>query len=494
MSAPYSAGVRQLLQTAVLGAIVATAVGCSGGGKTATVTTTTTSGSIAWHGCPGGQCATLRVPLDYAHPAGPKIGVALFKLPATDPAQRIGTLVINPGGPGEPGAGFVRRTFGAFGSREVRARYDVIGFDPRGTGQSEPVQCGPAFGRLLERDWAPQTAAERTALGQGQTGFWRACEQRVGPVLGHVGSVDTARDIETLRRGLGERQISYVGYSYGTYLGQVYAGMYPTHVRAMVLDGVVDPSLDGTQNTLSQAKGFEASLDAFLAECSRKPSCAFHSDGRAGAAFDALEARIQAHPLRVGSRTLGPTQFWDGAIAPLYSASTALLADALAAADRGNGRPLLAIADAYDDRQPDGSYGSLLQSYEAITCLDGQTLGPASRIPSLEPEFRRAAPRTGIVVLYSSAGCSYWQGLHPQRPKLPITAQGAPPILVVGATGDPATPYSGAVAVAKRLASGVLITSHGTRHTSEAALGGPCDALVVPYLVSLRVPPPGSTC
>ena len=264
---------------------------------------------LAWHNCSGGQCATLEVPLDYSEPNGKAIKLALFRIPAKDPKQRIGALLFNPGGPGESGIAFLRSAGGVI-SDELAAQFDLVSWDPRGTGASDPVVCGPGFARALDLPLpVPTTASQLAAADAAAVRVDRACQQQAGPILGEVATVDTARDLDRIRAALGEPRISYIGLSYGTFLGQVYANLFPTHVRAMVLDGVSNADLGPQALLLAQAKSVERAIDAFLANCAAQPSCAFHSGGRPAAAFDALVARIHAKPLRVGHRLLGESQF-----------------------------------------------------------------------------------------------------------------------------------------------------------------------------------------
>lgn len=451
------------------------------------------SPSLRWHECTGGQCATLSVPLDYNKPEGKTISLSLFRIRATDQKRRIGVLLFNPGGPGEPGIAFLRR-FGSLVSDQLAARFDLVTWDPRGTGASDPVRCGPAFGRALDLPLPlPATAPERRAAAAAAVRLDQACERAAGPILGYVGTVNTARDLDRIRAALGARRLSYVGYSYGTDLGEVYANMFPHRVRAMVLDGVSDAGLSPASLLLAQARAIERSVDRFLTDCAANPRCAFHGDGHPAAAFDALQARIHARPLRVGKRLLGQSQFWGGVLAPLYTDQQEDLANSLAMAAHGNGAPLLKAYDELNERDSDGTYAELTQAAVAITCDDGLSVGPPAAVSRLESEFRSAAPRAGPYVLDGDLPCVYW----PEKatpPRRPIRATGAAPLVVIGTTGDPVTPYSDAVHVAHELKSGVLLINKAVGHTADAGISGPCDSLVVLYLVRLAVPHNGTVC
>ena len=448
---------------------------------------------IQWHACkPEGQCGTMRVPLSYQDPGGKRIRLSLFRLPAKDPSRRIGTLMLNPGGPGASGVQFVRLTAIGFPAA-IRKRFDIVGWDPRGVGSSEAIDCGPALAANLKLDQVPVTSAQRAALAAGEKRFGAACKRKMGAILGNVSTVDTADDMDRIRAALGDRRISYVGYSYGTYLGAVYANMFPKRVRAMVLDGVENPGQSEKTTLLIQARGLETIFDRFVAKCAAQPSCAFHSGGHPGAAFDSLVRRIESKPIAVGKRRLGPTQFFYGVANPLYGDQQGELAKGLAAAAAGNGKPLLKQFDDYSSRKPNGTYSTELSSNSAINCLDGQGLGNIPALQQLEHRFTTAAPRFGRFVLYSNVTCGYWPE-KARPPKLPITAKGAGPIVVIGSTGDPITPYASAVALAHQLPSGVLLTASSAGHTSNFGIGGPCDALGTKALVTGKPPGHATKC
>lgn len=464
---------------------------------TATATTTANATSLAtaeihWRACKRGQCGTLAVPLSYNDPGGTQIQLALFRLPAKHPARRIGTILVNPGGPGGSGVMFAR-LYGLGFPESIRARFDVVGWDPRGVGASDPIDCGAALARSYALDQAPLTAAQRAALATGNHSFGLACKAKVGAILANVSTIDTARDMDRIRATLGERRITYVGYSYGTYLGAVYANMFPTHVRAMVLDGVSDPGQTAAQFLLTQARSLDHSMNQFLADCAKQPSCAFHSGGHPAAAFAALTRKIEAHPLRVDARMLGTAQYFFGAENPLYTNDTAKLAKALAAAQTGNGAPLLASYDDYVGRRRNGTYSSELAANTAINCVDGRGINGVHAALALQHQFVSAAPLFGRFTLYNNAVCGDWPA-RPQPPRLSITAAGAPPIVVIGSTGDPVTPYTDAVSLAHELRSGVLLTATSKGHTTNFLLGGPCDSLGVPYLLTGKPPKNGSRC
>jgi hypothetical protein len=274
----------------------------------------------------------------------------------------------------------------------------------------------------------------------------------------------------------------------------VYAHFFPDRVRAFALDAAVDPELSSLEVNLEQAAGFERSLNVFLDDCATDPSCAFYNGGDPHGAYDALAAAIDAEPLEAGGRRLGPNELDLGVANVLYSGEAGWtdLADALAAAAAGDPEPMLVQTDTYTERNDDGSDGGILQPFWAIGCLDGESIGEPADYPALEEQFRAAAPRFGITFLYSALVCSLWPAEPVPSPN-PLDASGAAPILVIGTTGDPATPYQWAESLADVLSSGVLLTAEGEQHV--AYFSNVCASDIIDrYLVDLEVPAEGTRC
>lgn len=472
---------------------------CSGGGSTATTpdhsnTANRASSSLKWRDCADGECATLRVPLDPAAPTGKKIDLALARVQAGKPDERIGSLVINPGGPGAPGTDFVSQVADGLPAA-ITDRFDIVGWDPRGTGASAPVDCGDKLDYLFDVDTAPDDAAEQAALAAASKRFADACRQRSGELLRHVSSLDTVRDLDRIRQVLGDDKLTYAGFSYGTYLGALYAQNYPKKVRALVLDGAVDPAVPLDEVSVQQAKGFEDSFDAFLKDCARRVSCEFHNDGNPRAAFDALRARVERSPIEGDhGRKLGATQLDIAVAAPLYSGADAYrtLAAALSDAEDGDPTKTLDLFDEYVRRSPDGTYAPEWPAFLAISCADGPDLDPAA-FEALQASAARAAPYFGASNLGLGLSCSYWPYPPVNATATAISAVGAPPIVVVGTTGDPATPIAWANGLAREL-DARLITVEGTTHTSSLD-GNPClDAALTRYFVRLLLAPAGLHC
>jgi pimeloyl-ACP methyl ester carboxylesterase len=458
---------------------------------------------LTWAACGGSlagqglQCATLQVPLDYSNPAGPTIGIALDKLAAT--GSRIGSLLINPGGPGGSGIQFLADVAPQLSSQLTR-HFDVIGFDPRGVGASDPIICGsgPELDRYLAVDEDPTTPAGVAALVAADRTLVQGCQAHSAALLGHVGTVDAARDMDRIRQAVGDAKLNYLGFSYGTFLGATYADEFPTHIRAMVLDGAEDPALAPVATVDTQATSVDTELGDFFDWCADAAnSCAWKPAGaRAGmqAAVLALVARARQAPLAVSgdTRTVGPTQVLYGTAEALYEPQTwPDLGTALAQAANGNGAGLLGLFDQYVGRSSDGTYTNLISANNAVSC-DDQAWPSIAQTESDAAAAERAAPVFGMTNLYSGLVCAVWPDPPTDHPH-PVVAAGSPPIVVVGSTGDPATPYAWAQALASQLARGVLVTRVGVGHTGY--LASSCvRALVDTYMVDLGPPAAGTRC
>lgn len=474
---------------------VAVAVGSAGLSAAASAPT---KPALHWTSCGGGlQCAKLPVPLDDTKPNGPKISVALARLPATNPHDRIGSLVVNPGGPGASAVQYVREA-GRMLPATVRDRFDIVGFDPRGVGGTAPIDCTNNLDPLYNLQFTPVNDAARQALVAGVEKFVAQCEQKDGAELPYVSTERTAQDMDLVRAALGDSKLTYLGYSYGTYLGALYADRYPTHVRAMVLDGAVDPTLSAAAGQIQQAVGFEHGLDLFLQNCASDTSCAFHSGGNPGAAYDALRAGLDTNPLpahQAGTgRTLNGTEFDIGVTQFLYSGQSAYpeLGQALEAAAKGDGSDLLESSDEYTGRNANGTYNQSQDAFFAIGCLDGPDVGGLAGLQSIANQAAAVAPRLGRSVVNNSLACAVWP-VPTQTPPIPH-AVGSPEILVIGNTNDPATPLSGAQDLTKVLHSAVLLTVRSAMHTAYDS-GIPCvDNIVNRYLIDGVAPSPGQTC
>jgi pimeloyl-ACP methyl ester carboxylesterase len=448
---------------------------------------------VDWTPCNGDlQCGNLIVPLDYAHAAhGPTISIALARHPAGVPAARIGSLVIDPGGPGVSGVDDMANELSSL-TPGLLDDFDVVMFDPRGVDRSDPITCGETPGAAPSTlpDPVPTTASAQAALVAGFRQFAAGCEKASAAVLPHIGSVDAARDLERLRLALGDSGLTYMGQSYGSLLGLTYASMFPTHVRAMVLDSVIDPALSFDQITQGQATGFEASLQSFFSWCAGTSTCPWHTGADPTANLVAQIGASAANPVPAGNgRAAGAGELYDALLGGLYSrVDWPELGDALAADAAGNGAPVVTMSDNYNKNgSPNGSDAAV-----AIDCLDHPVSHDIATYGSLAEQSKQSAPVFGPLLAWGEASCAVWPA-PATRPVGPVAADGAPPILVIGTTADPATPYQWAVNVAHELQHGVLLTRDGVDHV--AYFYSPCVRNdVQTYFVSGVTPPPGTTC
>jgi pimeloyl-ACP methyl ester carboxylesterase len=441
------------------------------------------------------------VPVDGADPTGPTIDLALIMKPARnrDAYRENGrrALVFNPGGPGMSGVEFLRAEAADLPAA-VQDAYDLVSFDPRGVGESHSVNCVDSLDPLFDEQFSPGDAQERAALVEAFRRITTACAEREGVFLDHVSTRETAHDLDRLRAALGQDKLDYVGYSYGTYLGALYAQDFPDRVGRFVLDGPVDPSLDGRATTMSQVRGFERALDDFLAWCSKDSTCSFHHDGDSAHAYDDLRARVAAAPVAAKDqpgRVLDETRFDTAVLSYLYSGRPAwrTLERALTSTEEGNASTMLSVADSYEGRDASGRDDGALEAFWAITCRDGPVVGDAAATAALEAEAARVAPRLGPYIVNTSLACATWP-VPPVAPPGAVSAPGTPPILVVGTTKDPATPYDQAKGLASQLSRGVLLTVAGSQHTSFAAGNECADRAVTRFLLTGNAPAAGTRC
>jgi pimeloyl-ACP methyl ester carboxylesterase len=454
------------------------------------------SDPLDWQGCGGGfECARIDVPADPIGRSGRGFSLPLIRRPAEDPERRIGSLLVNPGGPGVSGVEFVRNASLIF-SADVRARFDIVGWDPRGVAGSEPaVDCVDDLDAFVSMDPSPDSTQEQTAEDGLARAFAEGCAANSGSLLPYLTAEDTARDMERIRAALGDEKLTYFGFSYGTFYGAIYAHMFPTQVRALVLDAVVDPSITAQEDAKNQTLGLEAALNAFLADCAANPDCSFYSNGDPAGAFDALMAQLEAQPIAGDSSLeVGQGIAWLGVISALYDERQwPTLAEALLGAQQGNGIGLLALSNFITGRVGPGSYSDELEQRIATVCVDSERLTREEKV-ALSAELAALVPRLGNGGVGPAGDpCDFWP-VPSKREPMRVTAEGAPPILVLGTTGDPITPYQQAQSVAEQLSSGVLLTLVGERHTSYGGGSSCIDEAVDAYLIELAVPAEGTRC
>jgi pimeloyl-ACP methyl ester carboxylesterase len=468
------------------------------------------TGTIHWQSCRRGfECASLPVPVDYATPNGEQTTIAISRRRALDPVHRIGSLVFNFGGPGDPGAETLRG-YVASVPRSIQDRYDLVSFDPRGTGGSRAIDCvsDKVADRLYAADPTPTTDAELRAFYDGTEGdvdFIAGCIAKNGSWLARVGSRNVARDLDRLRAALGSDRLDYLGYSYGTVIGSVYAQEFPGHVGRMVLDGPVDFSADQEGDLDDATASFERALGAFLRHCAASDACSFRSDGHPRAALRALRDRFEnglTLPTygpngRRETRRAGVAAFYTGVLSSLYDKEFGWpnLADALHLARRGDGTFLQLLADSYNGRRDDGTYDSLAESSAIIVCADQpDPLEPYDQFVDEYHQAQQDFPFLGGYATDVPIGCDP-RLPHPTETEVlgDVRVSDIDPVLIVGTTGDPATPYHGAKELVRRLDGSRLLTFVSTEHTAYPK--NPCiNKAVDNYLLSGRLPRVGTRC
>ncbi|MGW1489754.1 alpha/beta hydrolase [Streptomyces sp. NPDC002402] len=457
---------------------------------------------LKWRPCgvEGFYCATMKAPLDYAAPDGDSIKLAVARKKATGPGKRLGTLQVNPGGPGGSAVDYLQGYAGIGYPAPVRARYDMVAIDPRGVARSEPVEClsGKEMDTYTQVDQTPDDAAETARLSTSLKDFAAGCKQRSGEVLPHVSTVEAARDMDILRAVLGDEKLSYVGASYGTFLGATYAELFPDRAGRLVLDGAMDPSLPSREMNRDQTAGFETAFQSFAADCVKQKDCPLGDTSAADASLrlKAFFTALDAKPAETGeSRKLGESLATTGVIAAMYDeAAWPQLREALTTAMAGDGAALLSLADSYYERESDGTYANLMYANAAVNCLDSP---PAFTTPGAVqaalPEFEKASPVFGRGFAWASLNCAYWPTPATGAPHR-IEAKGAAPIVVVGTTRDPATPYKWAQGLASQLSSGSLLTYEGDGHTAYGRGSDCIDTAINTYLLEGTVPPDNKRC
>jgi pimeloyl-ACP methyl ester carboxylesterase len=494
-----------------------------GGGAPAVGASTERGLSVDWRPCREGtglpfECARVRVPLDYSDPQAGTISIAMIRLPASDPAARIGSLFLNPGGPGGSGVEFARRVAPSLYGGAIQSRFDIVGFDPRGIERSKPLRCfdSPAEAqKAFVRFWYPRTPAQEARTKDADTYLADACAANAGPIMDHMATADAARDLDRLRRAVGDDQLNYMGVSYGSFLGVTYANMFPDHVRAMIVDGVLDP-IAWTTGVADEAttvpvstrvrsdQGAQTTLDEFFRLCDAGGSdCPFGP--RSQDRYEHLADRLRDHPLKVvtpdGTEVrliyqdlVVNTQF------ALYEASSwpalaQFLADVEAQVSPGRlGRSLSALQRASGlTPRAIARYRNFVEGQPGVLCAD-----------SVNPTRYRAWSQQGAIAderfgyfgrwwTWLSSVCAQWPGADADRYLGPFDATTSEPLLVIGNLYDPATRYQGAQTVHRLMPNSSLLTLRGWGHTS-LFLSGCVDRIAVEYLVSIATPEPGTIC
>lgn len=458
------------------------------------------SQKLTWQNCQDhAKCTQLTVPIDYAKPGGATIKIAVLKAPAT--GKRKGSLVVNPGGPGGSGVDYAAAA-DYIVTPQVRKAYDIVGFDPRGVQRSAPITCldDKALDKYLGSDQTPDDAAEQTTFMNETKGLADACKAKAGPLLGHVSTVEAAKDMDVLRAAIGSTKLDYLGKSYGTFLGSTYADLFPKKVGRFVLDGVVSPDQSNTQLNKGQAQGFELATHTYVKHCVAKGSCPLGDTEAAGMQkIRDFLASVDQQPIKV---TKDPdvkqlTEGWAamGIAAAMYDQNSwDGLTTAFRSAFAGDGDPLMKLADSYADRNSDGSYsGNIMQVINAVTCLDRPAAKDASSYAKDAADFSKTAPTWGPMLAWGTAVCASWPVPATGKPHK-ITAAGSGSIVVIGTTRDPATPYASSQELASMLQNGHLITFVGDGHTAYGRSNDCVDGAVDAYLLDGKVPADNLRC
>jgi pimeloyl-ACP methyl ester carboxylesterase len=440
-------------------------------------------------------CATLKVPLNYSDPTGQSISLELVRVHDTESSDQIGSLLVNPGGPG--GSGF-QLALGLTGEIDttILSHFDMIGFDPRGVGLSSPIKCISDETKDKLNAASPDV---RTATGFAQAKALAkqtadACSTKYGAALAQYNTVNTARDMDQIRQAVGDDQMNYLGFSYGTELGSIYAHLFPGKIRVAVLDGAVDPLTDGIVSFADQLKGFELAFNQFAADCLKHSPCSSLGNPRQ-AVYD-IVAKATAHPLGTSdsseTRQVPSSIVLTGVLEALYSKSEwTELGNALIAAKSGDGKGLLKLADDYNQRY-NGQYSNIMDANTTIGCNDEKAGPTDAEITATAKSWATKFPIFGTWASISLFGCQQWQ---PTRTPIPLPTAATPTkVLVIGNVHDPATPYQGAIDLTKTMGNAELLSWNGEGHTSYLQ-GSKCiDDYVNAYLVDQKLPPTDTTC
>ncbi|MGF9664080.1 alpha/beta hydrolase [Arthrobacter crystallopoietes] len=453
---------------------------------------------VAWEDCEQQfQCAKVEVPVDYAEPDGERIEIAAIRSSAGNGSK--GSILLNPGGPGGSGYDTVKDSLAYMTTEELRRNYDIVGFDPRGVKRSAPVKCMSD----KEKDEARQvqydldTDAGLAEAARDSKELAQQCAEQTGEVLGHVDTVSAAKDMDILRAAVGDAKLNYLGFSYGTFLGATYADLFPERVGRLVLDGALDPSLSNADVTLGQAKAFEAAIRSYAESCLQSSDCPM--DGSADDAVGQIRdliAAVEDNPMTASDgRLVTVGMFVSGLIVPLYNDQNwPALTAALKGAFGGDPTEMLRLSDLGAERQPDGSYtGNSTEAFTAINCLDYPMESGLDAMREEAKALEDASPTLGRYLAYGGTTCENWS-YDAVRTPAPVKAEGADPILVVGTTGDPATPYEWAESMAANFESASLLTFEAEGHTAYSR-GNKCvqDA-VDGYFIEGTMPKDGAVC
>jgi pimeloyl-ACP methyl ester carboxylesterase len=448
------------------------------------------------------QCTHLTVPLDYAKPDADTIKIAVLRRPAKNPGDRIGSLIINPGGPGASGLSTAASL--ADVNDTLADRFDFVGFDPRGVGASEPnVEC--LTDKEMDQERAEDAELDVSAAGVAKQEteakeFSQECVQNTeygDAMLANIGTRDVAKDLDVLRSALGDEKLTYLGYSYGTRIGYTYAETFPQNVRALVLDGALDPSKSPVEEVVAQGAGFQKAFNDFVAWCVQQEDCALGKDANAALQqFQGLVRPLGQNPVQVSDgRRLSYEDATTGVVQALYSEQLwDALNSGLVELKQNKGDTLMQLADLYLERGEDGKYSTTQDVFTAVRCVDDPRITDPNVALEVSRQYKEAAPflDDGNPPAGVLDSCAYWPVPNTSEPHVP-NVPGLPKVLVISTTGDPATPYQAGVALAQGL-GGALLTYEATQHTAFLQANRCVDDAGAAYLTDLTLPAEGTRC
>ncbi len=444
------------------------------------------------------ECGTVTVPLDYSKPDGETLDIAVIRIPAT--TTRVGAILFNPGGPGGSGFEYVARGGQSYVSGLELDAFDFVGFDPRGVDRSGGVRCqsDADMDKYMYPDTTPDTPAEEAFLTESEQAFAKACKAKYGDALQHYSTANTARDMDMIRQAMGDEKISYLGVSYGTYLGAMYATLFPDYVRAMILDSAFEPTGDSVEEQyMTQLQGFALAMNNWIRWCQTEQACAFKATD-VGARWDALYAQYDANPVTAADgRVANQVVVERATISALYSKSQwATLGFALANAEKGDATGIWKLADAYYDRDPDGTYATMQQSNSVIDCASGLSYDAVTtdaaallaKMTATSPHFTKDVT---VEDLQKPSDCTEYM---PDTQPPTLQYQGDAPILVVAGENDPATPLRWGTKMRDAMGKTArMVTFSGEGHGQ--VLSASCvDTYARDVLVDLKLPAADAKC
>jgi pimeloyl-ACP methyl ester carboxylesterase len=469
---------------------------------------------LSWGHCPNVgapyQCAAAPVPLNYADPSGTKITLELIKLPAAKSAERIGSLFINFGGPGGNGVGLLpTKVSDGYISQNIRDHFDLVSWDTRGTGLSTAVHCFPSAtadsAYFNSVPYFPYPASTDASFWSLSAQLGQDCKARAASLLPHMSSQDTARDLDLLRQDVGDSKLNYLGYSYGSFIGEIYANLFPGNIRAMVLDGTVDPKGNAVGDALGDSSKYPVDVrngvdlaargvfTRFLSLCAKAGSgkCPFAADGNLLGKWQTLLTRAKAHPIVYS----GGTYFYDTIVAVTYYNLYKPITEWPALGDLLQGLYTASASDrSLNASGPTYNVNNGNEGYDISQCADILVPTNTSVYDKLAVTENAKVPDWGMFVTYDMNYCASWPALHTDAYDGPWN-RSRTTILAINSRYDPATPYAGAQAAVKELGNARLLTVNGDGHTSEYSEPSPCrDAAKDAYLISLKLPAVGAVC